>query len=123
MASFKDIIKKIVGIEHALAPVLAFIPGVGPFIVEANAVVAHIQSIILAAEVNDPRDGQGKSKENLILGDFAASMEVLQFVLSTSNQKAEWDVDLLKEANADQVRAYNTFSKFVKSIKVVTVQP
>ncbi len=116
--SFISILKTIAGVEHAVAPLLSMIPGVGTIAAGVDAIVWRIQGAMQTAEVQNPSDGQGGLKAAAVISDFKAALEFTQQVLALEHKKMEWDNDALKAAIDAQTAAYNAFAKLKASFKV-----
>lgn len=116
--SFLSVIKTIVGVEHAVTPLLSVIPGVGSIAVGVDAVVQRIMSSVATVEANNPADGQGGVKAPAVIADFNAGLELTQQVLAIKGEKLTYDPAALQDSINAQVSAFNAFAKLKASFKI-----
>lgn len=106
--SFSSVLKKIIGIEHAIAPIAnIFVPGFA----QVDAIVSRVTNAVITIEQNDPRDGQGAIKAQAVMADFAAGLEVAQAVSHARGKLLVYDADALKLAIDSQVAMLNAMAK------------
>lgn len=114
--SFISVVKKILGVEHAVAPLLgAFVPGIAIF----DSIVTRVQNAIGTFEVNIPKDGSGAIRSEAVVNDFEASLEVTKAIAAAEGKKLVYDDAALQRGINAQVTAYNEFAAVKASFKFV----
>lgn len=119
--SFISIIKTIVGVEHAITPILSVIPGVGSIATGIDAIAQRLIGGIATAEANNPADGQGGIKAAAVVSDFQAGLELTQSVLAIEHKKLEYDAAMLQTAINAQVAAFNAMAALKASFRVTSL--
>lgn len=122
--SFVNILKKVgtilVGVEHVAAPVAAVVfPQFAGPIGLLDSFVTKIQGTIVTVENNNPLDGQGQVKQDAVINDFNAGLDLFQQTLALRGETLTYDQALLKDFIDNQVAAYNAAAKLKASFKVV----
>lgn len=128
MASFWGALKKIgsvlVGIEHMAAPIAAgILPQFSALILNLDSLVQKTQAAILTAEANHPTDGQGQLKQDAVIADFEAGLEVAQQMAALRKKTIVYDQQALKDSIAGFVAGYNNLAKVKTSMHEVDAPP
>ena len=98
-ASIFNGVKKVLGVEHQLAPMLSLIPGIGGFFAAVDPWVGRLITSMGNAEIGSPVGG-GTIKEAAVLADFEAGMDATQAILAAAGKRLVWDDAKLKKAIA-----------------------
>ena len=122
--SFIGILKKVgtilVGVEHIAAPIVgAAFPGLAGPIALLDGVFQKLQNTIITVESNNPISGQGQIKQDAVINDFAAGLDLTQQILGLKGERLDYDHAALEESIKSQVAAYNAMAKLKVSFKVV----
>lgn len=110
-------IKKVLGVEHQLAPMLSLIPGVGNIIAAVDPWVGRLIGAMGNAEIGSPVGG-GTIKEAAVLADFEAGMDATQAILAAAGKRLVWDDAKLKTAIADMNKALASVAEVKASFKI-----
>lgn len=110
-------IKKVLGVEHAIAPMLSLIPGVGPIVAAVDPWVGRLIVSMGNAEVGSPVGG-GTLKEAAVLADFQAGMDATQGILAAAGKRLTWDDAKLKDAVAKMNVALSAVADVKATFKV-----
>lgn len=116
-ASIFNGVKKVLGVEHAIAPMLSMIPGVGQIISAVDPWVGRLITAMGSAEIGSPVGG-GALKEATVLADFEAGMDATQAILAATGKKLIWDEGKLKTAIADLNKALASVAEVKASFKI-----
>lgn len=110
-------IKKVLGVEHQLAPMLSLIPGVGAIVAAVDPWVGRLIGAMGNAEIGSPVGG-GTIKEAAVLADFEAGMDATQAILAAAGKRLVWDDAKLKSAIADMNKALASVAEVKASFKI-----
>lgn len=110
-------VKKVLGVEHSLAPMLSLIPGVGQVIAAVDPWVGRLIGAMGNAEIGSPVGG-GQIKEASVVADFEAGMDATQAILAAAGKKLTWDDAKLKKAIADMNQALSSVADVKASFKI-----
>lgn len=120
--SFLSILKKIVGVEHVLAPIVSItVPGTAPFIAVLDNFVTKISGGVQAAEATITAVGSGIDKSNAVIADFEAGLDLANASLSLEGEMLDYDHQLLQDAISAFSLAYNKCAALKASVHVVAL--
>ncbi len=122
--SFWDVLKKVgravAGIEHTVAPIVEMaLPQFAPEIAMLDGWVNRVHSAVITVEHNLPGDGQGGIKQNAVIADFEAGIDITNAVLAQRGKMLQYDNGALQTAINSFVAAYNALATVKQSFKEV----